>query len=370
MYRSTIRYLIASETAPLNASVLNRPIQDVANNVDYLKTTLDAISASDNLLLSKPCSSSVLVGTPVAWNSSTALFEPALAGSKTALGICVSKSSATTADIRILGFDEIDLTSSTGSAAPAAGVYYLSQTTAGQLTATRPLTGVQQPVLFADGSGGVYILFGEYLPLAGPQGVAGATGASGATGDTGATGPQGPAALPSFTSGRWYADPINRAAQGVNYAFPANKIIAVPFAAPGGATFQDLAVKVLGAGNPGDEGKLGIYGDSGFYPGSLITAANGVFNGGSAGSKVISINSTVLAAGQLVWLVMLINSGAVGIQSRLKADCWAFKGWGDGLQDPAIGYIADHTYGSLPATFPSDAAEITDVIPTIFAKTT
>lgn len=357
------------ETAPLNASTLNRPVQDVANNVEYLKSILAAITASDNLLSGKPCSSSVSVGTPVAWNATSAMFEPALASTKPSLGICVSKSSATTADIRILGFDQIDLTASAGLPAPAAGVYYLSQTTAGQLSSTRPLTGVQQPVLFADGVGGVYLLYGEYLPLAGPQGIAGATGATGADGATGATGAQGPAALPAFSSQRWYKGPVNYSPTGVNYSYPANKIIAVPFSAPGGASFSDLAVKILQAGNPGDEGRLGIYADNNLYPGSLITAANGVFNGGSAGAKVISISQTSISAGQLVWLVALINSASMGLLSTLKDNAWAFKGWGDGLQDPAIGYMTDNAYGPMPASFPSNADELLAVVPSIFAKT-
>mgnify|MGYP000172586894 CR=1 FL=1 len=369
MYREAIRYLTASETSPLNHSILNRPIGDLASNIDYLKQVLDAMSAADNLIQGKRCSTSVSIGTPVAWNSVLSQFEPALAGTKSALGLCVAKSSATIADIRLLGYAQIDLTSSTGSAIPSAGLYYLSQTVAGQLDSTRPVTGTQQPVLFADGIGGAYLLYGEYAPMPGPQGITGATGATGATGDTGPQGASGPAALPVFAHGRWYTSPVNYAPTPVNSNYTANTLVAVPFAAPGGATISDLAVNILSAGNPGDEGRLGIYADSGLYPGDLMTAANGVFNGASAGAKVISVNHTALVAGRLVWLVMAINSSVMGISSRVKDNAWAFKGWSDGLQDPALGYVVARAYGSMPEVFPSNADELITVIPTIYAKT-
>jgi hypothetical protein len=176
------------------------------------------------------------------------------------------------------------------------------------------------------------------------------------------------AALPSFASGQWYAGPLNFAAGGNNHNYAANKIIAVPFAAPGGAVLSDLAVHVMGAGNPGDEGRLGIYVDNGNYPGALLTAANGVYNAASAGAKVVSINNTTIRPGQLVWLVTLINSGAFGLRSTTCTQAWAFKGWENGLREPTIGYMADKAYGSLPGSFPLNADEIIDLIPTIFAK--
>jgi hypothetical protein len=369
VYRDAVRYLTAAETSPLNHSILNRPIGDVANNIAYLKAIVEAMGAADNLVQGKPCLSSVAVGMPVAWNSTTAQFEPALAGSKSSLGLCVAKSSATIADVRLLGYAVINLEASTGAANPTAGLYYLSQTVAGMLEATRPLTGVQQPVLFADGVGGAYLVYGEYTPMPGPQGIPGATGATGATGNAGEQGASGPAALPVFAHGRWYAGPINYAPTPVNSNYNANTLVAVPFAAPGGAVISDLAVKVLAAGNPGDEGRLGIYADNGLYPGELITAANGVFNGASAGAKVISVNQTTLVAGRLVWLVMAVNSSVMGISSRLKDNAWAFKGWSDGLQDPALGYTINRAYGSMPEVFPSNADELIQVVPTIYAKT-
>jgi hypothetical protein len=100
-----------------------------------------------------------------------------------------------------------------------------------------------------------------------------------------------------------------------------------------------------------------------------MTAANGVFNGASAGAKVISVNHTALVAGRLVWLVMAINSSVMGISSRVKDNAWAFKGWSDGLQDPALGYVVARAYGSMPEVFPSNADELITVIPTIYAKT-
>lgn len=365
---STIRFFTAQDVNPLEASILNRPLSDLARNVDHIKNVVDSLVASDNLLEGKPCSSSVAVGSPVGWNASAGRFELALAGTRTSLGVCVNKDSDTLCDIRILGYDQIDLTASAGSASPSAGLYYLSQTVPGALTTVRPESGVQQPVLYADGQGGVYLLYGEYMPLAGPQGVTGATGAAGAPGAQGAQGPTGPAALPSFVSGQWYAGPINFAAGGNNHNYGANKIIAVPFAAPGGAVLSDLAVYVMAAGNPGDEGRLAIYSDNGNYPGSLLTAANGVYNAASAGAKVVSINNTTIRPGQLVWLVTLINSGAFGLRSTTCTQAWAFKGWGNGLREPAIGYIADKAYGEVPGTFPLNADEIIDLIPTIFAK--
>lgn len=365
---NTIRFLNDSEVNPLSASVLNRPVADLSRNVDHLKNQIDTLTASDNLLENQSCSSAVSVGTPVGWNPTSAQFEPALAGYRPSLGVCVSKSGSTVCSIRILGFDTINLTASTGSATPSAGVYYLSQTVAGALSSTRPESGIQQPVLYADGRGGVYLLYGEYLPLAGPVGSTGSTGAVGATGETGPQGETGPAALPSFTSGQWYVGPINLAAGGFVRDYGANKIVAVPFAAPGGAILSELAVHVMGAGDPGDEGRLGIYSDNGNYPGSLVTAANGVYNAASAGAKVVSINNTIIRPGQLVWLVTLLNSGQFSLRSTASQQAWAFKGWDSGLRDPAIGFIADKAYGAMPGSFPLNGTEITDYIPTIFAK--
>lgn len=368
MYRTSISFLTPSETGSLSSSVLNRPLTQLAGNVEYLKALVDAGGRVDNLLLGQACTSSVSVGTPVAWNATTKIFEPALAGSKSCLGVCKTKSSATICDVRLLGYDTIDLTASTGSASPTAGLYYLSQTTAGELSSTRPATGVQQPVLYADGQGGVYLLYGEYMPLIGPQGIQGIPGAEGATGETGARGATGPAALPSFKSGQWYVSPVSYSPVGVNYTFDGDRMIAVPFSAPGGTTITELAVKVLSAGNPGDEGRLGIYADANYYPGALLTAANGVFNGASGGAKAVSVNETTIAAGQLVWLVMAINSSAMGISSRDRSSAWAFKGWSDGLNDPILGYVADYAYAALPDTFPLNANSLVSVIPSIFAK--
>lgn len=362
--------LTQAETGDLNASTLNRPVQQLDGNIQLLKQELDAIGSNKIIATNNKCASTVKVGMPVCWWSLTSSFEPALAGVRPAVGICIAKHGDVLCDVQMGGYiASIDLTASAGSATPTAGIYYVSQTIAGMLLGVRPTSGIQHPIIFADGQGGAFLYnAGEYLPLQGVQGIQGIPGTAGATGETGATGATGPAALPAMASGRWYLGPISLSPMGANANLPGNTLLAIPFAAPGGATLSELGVKILAAGNPGDEGKLGIYANAGNYPGSLLTAANGVFNGGSAGPKSISITDTVLAAGQLVWLVVLANSSSMGLYSVPKEGAWAFMGWGNGFLDPVLGYSIDYTYSSLPATFPPSANELTAIVPAIFAK--
>jgi hypothetical protein len=362
--------LTQAETGDINASSLNKPLQQLSNNQQLLQQELAAISSNRIIATNNRCVAAVAVGMPVCWWAPTNSFEPAIAGVRPAVGLCIAKHGDVLCDVQMGGYiTSIDLTASTGEAIPAAGIYYVSQTTAGLLLSIRPTAGIQHPLLFADGQGGAFLYnAGEYLPLQGLQGIQGIPGTTGAVGATGATGATGPAALPAMASGRWYLGPISFSPMGANANLPGNQLLAVPFAAPGGVTLSELGIKILAAGNPGDEGKLGIYANAGNYPGSLLTAANGVFNGGSAGPKSISITDTVLAAGQLVWLVVLANSSSMGLYSIPKEGAWAYMGWDNGFLDPVLGYAIDYTYSSLPATFPSSANELTAIIPAIFAK--
>jgi len=359
-----------SAAGDINASVLNRPIQQLSVNVQILARELETVSASRNIISNSKCTAAVKAGIPVSWSATGKEFEPALSGSRPAVGICTLKHADTMCDVQMGGFIQaIDLTESTGVAIPAAGLYYLSQTTAGKMVNVRPIVGIQHPVMFADGQGGAYLYnSGEYLPLQGLQGIQGIPGATGATGAAGATGATGPAALPSLASGRWYTGPLSYAPAGINANLPGNQLLAIPFAAPGGATIKELGVKILGAGDPGSEGKLGIYKDLNNYPGELLSASNGVFNGGSAGPKSVSVIDTVLTAGQLVWLVVLANSSLMGLFSFDRTSAWAFMGWGDGFADPVIGYAVDFPYATLPSIYPSSANELVSVVPAIFAK--
>ena len=241
MYKDNIDFLTQSEVSAQNASIYNRPLNQLAANVEYLRQRLEVLVGTESLLVGRACSSSVLVGSPVGWNPTTGILDLAQAGIRPSIGICISKPTGTTCNVRMVGYDEISLVNSTGAINPTAGLYYLSQTIAGQLEATRPSSGVQQPVLYADGQGGLYMMQGEYLPQAGPQGIQGIPGTAGATGQQGATGPEGPAALPGLVSGRWYLGPINYSPVGANYAFPAQTLIAVPFAAPGGTTISETS---------------------------------------------------------------------------------------------------------------------------------
>ncbi len=354
----------------INASALNKPMQQLSVNIQIIARELETISASRNIISNSKCAATVKVGMPVSWSAPRKEFEPALSGSRPAVGICTLKHADTMCDVQMGGFIQaIDLTESTSLAIPEAGLYYLSQTTAGKMVNVRPIVGIQHPVMFADGQGGAYLYnSGEYLPLQGLQGIQGIPGTAGAPGPTGATGPTGPAALPSLASGRWYTGPLSYAQAGVNSNLPGNQLLAVPFSAPGGATIKELGVKILGAGDPGSEGKLGIYKDLNNYPGDLLSASNGVFNGGSAGPKSVSVSDTVLTAGQLVWLVVLANSSMMGLFSFDRTNAWAFMGWGDGFADPVIGYAKDFTYATLPSTFPGGANEMVSVVPAIFAK--
>ena len=362
--------LSQSDAGDINASTLNRPILQLRDNILLLQQELNSLVGNSNIQLGVKCSSAVSVGSPVSWAMTGTELELALAGSKPCVGLCIAKHGDTLCDIQVGGFiASVDMTESAGVANPPVGLYYLSQTTPGTVSSVRPATGVQHPIFYSNGQGGIYLYnSGEYLPIPGPQGIQGIPGSTGATGAQGATGATGPAALPAMAAGRWYTGPLSYSPNGVNSNLPGNQLIAVPFSAPGGVTLSELGIKILSAGNPGDEGKLGIYADSNNYPGALITAANGVFNGGSAGPKTISIADTVIAPGRLVWLTILANSSQMGLYSTPREAAWAFMGWGNGFMDPVLGYMIDYTYGALPSTFPPSANELTAVIPTVFAK--
>lgn len=153
---------------PVAARVPNRPIGQLDANVRFLRELFDAAALGKALFSRRVAvEPSARVGQPVYWNAGAQRFERAVAAVASApgtgalsladtavvWGVVKSKSDATTADLLLMGEDDVDLTLSAGG--NAAGVYYLSAASPGALSLSRPAVGV--PVLKADGRGRVVV---------------------------------------------------------------------------------------------------------------------------------------------------------------------------------------------------------------------
>ena len=113
----------------------NNPLQQA-----YADTVADYTSGStppgDNVIENLTCDASVAVGSIVRINGSTIVRALAnnLANSRV-LGICISKSNATTCNVQVCGF-----TPNIFAGLSTTNSYYLSDSTLGGLTTTPPTT--------------------------------------------------------------------------------------------------------------------------------------------------------------------------------------------------------------------------------------
>lgn len=170
-YTENIDFIADGEL--VKASVAGRPDRVLHENVKYLKTRLDQISAGEALFdYDVSVSSATKVGMPVYWNSTNNRYEPAQATYHTdtdagvivpddaadVIGIVYAKSatSETLADILILGRAEVDISEAVDGSVTS-GRYYLSATEAGKLVKYTDKPAVTAPVLFATGTGHVYV---------------------------------------------------------------------------------------------------------------------------------------------------------------------------------------------------------------------
>jgi hypothetical protein len=148
----------------VDAAVVNRPVETLATNDNYLKERLDNAALGQQLVyVGVAFSPAVEPDMPVAWNPATGRFEPALAGvvvdpSTAALypgvlaqcvGVCRDKDTATSGTILGYGRYATKL-ASVVVGTPQPGTYYLSTQAPGGLVPQRP--PASSPVLYWDGT--------------------------------------------------------------------------------------------------------------------------------------------------------------------------------------------------------------------------
>lgn len=155
---------------PVEAGVANRPLLELLSKHRYLWDLIKS-AASGSTVFARRVSvdDDVLVGQPVYWHAGRQQFEQSLASANTGSsgqpetsdssnvwGVVYTKHNATLADILLLGYATLDITAALATGQTlAAGNWYLSGTTAGKLTRTRPAVAI--PVLKADGAGKVFV---------------------------------------------------------------------------------------------------------------------------------------------------------------------------------------------------------------------
>jgi len=199
-YQSNLSYIADGEE--VEAGIANRTAIQLKQNTDYLLNQLNAVTSTENLtIFSVPVSSSTVVGNPVYFNPVAAQWQPgqAVIGKSTVTGVVTAKSTATLANVTLLGAVALNLTPVLDPGVPLSACrYYLSAINPGNLTNIPP-SPFTVSVLTADGEGNVYVL--PYQVLQGPQGPSpgpqGPQGPSG--GPVGPQGPQGP--TPGIRSG-------------------------------------------------------------------------------------------------------------------------------------------------------------------------
>lgn len=202
-FRTSIDLITDGEN--IEDSIINRPLSQLTDNDNYLKAVLDALSAGQVIMQREAvCESDLVVGMAAYYNSSTSQFERALADGTVkdnVVGICVEKPSTTTANLVLLGKHAVDFTAALESGSQTAARYFLSETVAGKLTSTRPVT-YQNVVFVADGKGNVYVMpqdrslrgaqgYQGFQGVLGNQGVIGNQGNQGVLGNQGVIGNQG-----------------------------------------------------------------------------------------------------------------------------------------------------------------------------------
>jgi hypothetical protein len=155
-YRDVIDVIADGEA--VNASITNRPINQLQENIQFLKTVLDDTAASQAIFdRSATLESTVLVGQPVYYNTSNSRYEQALAdgtAKERVVGICYSKTNSTLGDILLAGAVELDISNALGGAL-VYGPYWLSNADAGEVVDTKPAIAIM--VLFAGPSNKIWV---------------------------------------------------------------------------------------------------------------------------------------------------------------------------------------------------------------------
>lgn len=149
--------------------VPNRVTRTIQQNVEYLYSLIQAANLGSAVFArSVPVSSGTAVGDSVYFDAATATFKPGLMQAQldeatgeyvpgpTAeiWGVVYSKSSATLADVVLLGYVELDISEAVGGT-PQATTYYLSSVSPGKLVTAQIVPSL--PILRSDGQGHVLV---------------------------------------------------------------------------------------------------------------------------------------------------------------------------------------------------------------------
>jgi hypothetical protein len=155
MYRDKIDLI--QDGQPVNASVTNKPLEQLQTNIQYLKQRIDSISSQSRIILQQVAvSPDVLVGQPVFFNSTTQQYEKAIADNTNkqyVIGLVYQKYGSSICDIITYGYMNLDL--SNAITPVVAANYFLSDVEAGKLIANPNKRTVF--VCTADGTGKVFV---------------------------------------------------------------------------------------------------------------------------------------------------------------------------------------------------------------------
>lgn len=152
----------------VSAGVASRPDRQIASRTEQLRAQIDDLQAGDSIAdTSAVLESSLSVGQPVFFNTSTQRYEKALAAtvesssgvlsvaeSAQVVGVVSSKTSSTAGTVLLLGVQTLSISAAV-SGSVTAGWYYLSSSTAGKLTKQQPAISI--PVLLVYGDGRVFV---------------------------------------------------------------------------------------------------------------------------------------------------------------------------------------------------------------------
>jgi hypothetical protein len=163
-------YQLVRDNDPVNAGSVDRPLSQLAGNVEYLWEIIQAAELGSTVYARQvTIEAAAQVGMPVYFNPISQQFERALAQVDTDLatgtlvttdssqvwGIVAEKFSATLADLLLFGVAPIDISAAVANGQVQGGTYYLSSVGAGQLVKQRPPVTV--PVLRALTNGTVFV---------------------------------------------------------------------------------------------------------------------------------------------------------------------------------------------------------------------
>lgn len=156
----------------VSAEVTNRPLIELTQRTDYLKSLIDMLSLGRAIFdIDMPMAINVLEGQPVYWDSVNQEYAQAQAqlsynaegiyggnaDSAYVVGICAGKSSQTRGTVLFGGSAEgIDFSNALeGGGSLEAGPYFLSATEPGKMTKSRPAVGIY--VMFGQGETGAVV---------------------------------------------------------------------------------------------------------------------------------------------------------------------------------------------------------------------